>query len=97
MDKPARSEAAPEQLSLDEARWETIPSPSPGEDGYLLLELLDLDGWSVHVRRAFAGEGVALIAARGSLTVAMQGPSVADAAPFLVIECARYRRFYDGP
>jgi hypothetical protein len=60
--------------------------------GELLLEQLELNGWTISRRRAFAGAGVLLIATHPSgYNVQSSGPTVAAATTPLFIEAATIR------
>jgi hypothetical protein len=61
------------------------------EFGSLLLRLLSLDGWDVGHVRAFAGDGVLVVARRGELEVRRQGASVADVACDVFTEAMELR------
>jgi hypothetical protein len=58
------------------------------EWGELLIRLLELKGWKVHRRRAFAGDGVILIATNpAGYDVQAAGATVAEASFPLFMEC----------
>ena len=69
------------------------------EFGYLLLDLLGLDGWEVVVTSAFAGgsaeaearPGVLVIASRNGMEVKAVGDSVAAVACELFVEASKWR------
>jgi len=64
------------------------PEPVGGTLGFLLLRLLGLNGWSVSILPAFAGDGVLVTATKpGYRDVAKQGASVADVAVDVVRGC----------
>lgn len=70
--------------------------------GWTLLELLERQGWGIHVTAPFAGQidaagtpGVVVIAthpAIDGLEIKIAGRTVADCATPLTIECGRYAR-----
>lgn len=61
--------------------------PVRNSAGYLLLELLALNGWRITVLRAPDGDGVTVTETRfGYRSVSKTGPSVADVAVDLVKE-----------
>lgn len=60
--------------------------------GELLIELLELNGWTIHRRRAFAGDGIILLATHpDGWDVEAAGPSVAAAATPLFVQAATIR------
>lgn len=90
---------APAQLSLlDPPADTTAPLPrglerlgATVEFGELLLRPLVADGWEVEQVRAFAGEGVLVIARKGPFEVKRVGGKLADVAPDLFKECVSLR------
>lgn len=64
--------------------------------GWMLLELLERNGWTVHVRPAFAG-GILVVGSHPRLgfEVKCDGPRVADAAVPFFLECARWLSLSD--
>jgi hypothetical protein len=70
--------------------------------GELIRRLLELQGWSIHVRAPFSGEiddagthGVMVIAAHryaDVLPVQLLGRNLAACAPQLMVECGKYTR-----
>lgn len=60
--------------------------------GELLLQLLELNGWTIHRRRAFAGNGVLLIATHpDGHDIQAEGPTIAAAATPLFTAAATRR------
>lgn len=58
------------------------------EWGQMLIRLLELKGWTVHQRRAFAGDGVILIATNpAGYDVQAAGATIAEASFPLFMEC----------
>jgi hypothetical protein len=58
--------------------------------GEVLLEILVRAGWVVERRRAFAGDGVLVIARHGDFEFKAAGPSIAAAARELFHEASRF-------
>jgi hypothetical protein len=107
----------PGQITIDDAiddceRQAALSDHADGGDlerlgettayGYLILELLERNGWAVHVRAPFAGAidgdgtpGVVILAAHRFAEIPdlkFTGRTVADCAPQLMIEAGKYVR-----
>lgn len=80
-------------IAADPLEDELGPLQPIGPDcGELLLELLELNGWTVHRRPAFAGDGVLLIATHpDGYDIRADGPTTAAAATPLFWQAARIR------
>lgn len=82
----------PQAAATDTAATDELAGLQPIGDstGELLLQLLELNGWTVHRRRAFAGDGVLLIATHpDGWDIQAGGPTVAAAAtPLFVAACS---------
>lgn len=77
---PQTAAAPTEQLRLEDELGPLQRLGESAEYGELLIRLLELAGWKVHRRRAFAGDGVLLIAThRDGWDVTSSGPSLAAA------------------
>lgn len=91
----------PGQMSIDDAAGSDLEQLGDlPEFGWVILELLDQNGWSVHVRAPFAGAiddegtpGVMILAAHRYADIPdlrIVGRTVADCAPQLMVEAGKY-------
>lgn len=65
--------------------------------GQLLLQLLELGGWTVTVRPLFCDSGVLVLAERDRVVIYRKGASVADVACDLFTEATRRRPSVRSP